>query len=36
MAAAADAKTVALLLTNHADMGDTGKKTGYYLPEVRQ
>lgn len=23
-----------MLLTNHEDMGDTGKKTGWYLPEM--
>ena len=23
-----------MLLTNHAEMGNTGKKTGWYLPEM--
>ena len=25
---------VVFAMTNHADMGNTGKKTGYFLPEV--
>ena len=25
---------VLLVLTNHEDMGNTGKKTGWYLPEL--
>lgn len=27
-------KSVLIVVTNHGDMGDTGKPTGYYLPEV--
>jgi len=27
-------KSVAIIVTNHADLGTTGKKTGWYLPEV--
>ena len=25
---------ILMLLTNHAEMGNTGKKTGWYLPEM--
>jgi len=34
--AGASSKTVAILVTNHGALGDTGNKTGYYLPEVRR
>ncbi|MEU9100355.1 type 1 glutamine amidotransferase domain-containing protein [Streptomyces sp. NPDC048361] len=27
-------KTVLVVLTSHAELGDTGRATGYYLPEV--
>ncbi len=29
-----NAKKVLLVVTSHSDLGTTGKKTGYYLPEV--
>ncbi|MGH3976454.1 MAG: hypothetical protein ACRDS9_24510, partial [Pseudonocardiaceae bacterium] len=25
---------VLMILTSHADLGDTGRKTGFYLPEA--
>jgi putative intracellular protease/amidase len=31
---AADPKAILLVLTNHADLGDTGKLTGFFLPEA--
>ena len=33
-AAAVAAPRALIVVTNHADLGDTGKKTGYYLSEV--
>lgn len=30
----ADAKRILFVLTNHDELGDTGQKTGYYLPEA--
>ena len=35
-ATAADALKILLVLTNHADLGDTGKKTGVYLSEAAE
>jgi putative intracellular protease/amidase len=34
IARAEDAKSVLLVLTNHAELGDTGRKTGFYLSEA--
>lgn len=30
----ADAKPVLLVLTSHGELGDTGKKTGFFLSEL--